>query len=68
MVDANVLFAIDAFVTGEWFFDEQHQQLYIWLNDSSTSPPSPGDVVAALLNTIINATGSSIELQTSHPD
>lgn len=56
--------AYDACVTGEWFNDEEQQQLYIWLNHSSTAPPSPGDVVATALIVIINATGTSIELLT----
>ncbi len=56
---------LDTFATGEWFFDEPQQQLYIWLNDSSASPPAPGDVVATSLIAIINATGTSIEPPTS---
>jgi hypothetical protein len=33
----------------------------MWSNDSSSNPPAPGDVVAAALITIINATGASLE-------
>jgi hypothetical protein len=52
-------FVSDSIATGEWFYDEQQQQLYIWLNDSSSKPPAPGDVVATALISIINATGTS---------
>ncbi len=56
----NVLDELDA--PGEFFYDADAKQLYLWHNASGgTPPPSQGAVVAAMLPVLVNATGTQAE-------